>query len=60
MGLDTNREQLAKYLFCLMNQDRQWASGKDPDHYWEWYQQHGFDTGYLRLADHVITKGYKP
>jgi len=27
---------------------------------WKYYVEHGWDAGYLRLADEIVSKGYKP
>jgi hypothetical protein len=53
---DWNREQVARHLFDVMNNGRY----KDADGIWRWYNQEGFNAGYYRLADEIITKGYKP
>jgi len=30
------------------------------DNLWVWYVEQGFDAGYLRIADEIVSKGYKP
>ncbi len=59
---DWNRDQVARHLFDLMNEGRghpftkpTFAAGL-----WKWYVDHGFDAGYLRIADEIIQKGYRP
>lgn len=65
------RDQLAQHLFEIMNKrDRlpyTLESGrpdpKDPTGlkaYWQWMVDSGYHHGYLRLADEILSKGYKP
>ncbi len=54
---DFTRESLARHLFDIMNQgNKHW----NLDSTWKYYVEHGWHNGYLRLADEVISKGYKP
>jgi hypothetical protein len=58
---DLTREQLAFELFKIMNADskRFWGLDGFPG-MWSYFQKHGWHQGYLRIADHIIQKGYKP
>lgn len=60
---DLSREQLALHFCKIMNHDRKWSflnTDSDLDEYWTFLKSYGWHEGYLRLADEVITKGYKP
>jgi hypothetical protein len=72
---DLNRDQLARHLFDVMHKG-QWTihlghvdlavatRRVDPvaaaNSYWDFLVEHGWHKGYLRLADEIISKGYKP
>lgn len=55
---DYNQETVAKALFGIMNEGRIWSLGIEEA--WAYYKEQGWHKGYLRIADEVIKKGYKP
>jgi hypothetical protein len=61
---DLNRDQVARHLFDIMNKDR-FETHKGwmictADEWWKYCQLMGWHQGYLRLADEIVSKGYKP
>lgn len=58
---DLNREQLARHLFNVMNEGRFEKNRWVPiDSFWEYLVANNWHQGYLRLADEIVSKGYKP
>lgn len=68
-----SRDAVAKYLFMIMNKTNAPRSSSsciggrersNPDEVlntmWRYYQEQGWDMGYYRIADEVVSKGYKP
>lgn len=72
---DLNREQVAFELFKIMNEGRfpdkcfmdcvsgqiiRSGSAKQLVSMWDQYKAEGWHEGYLRIADEIVAKGYKP
>lgn len=55
---EMTRDQLARHLFNVMNQHRVFACTANSA--WQWMVDNKLIGGYLRLADEIVSKGYKP
>lgn len=53
---EISRDALAKKLFMIMNKD----NSRYSDSTWEWMLKMGYCKGYFRIADEIVSKGYKP